>query len=255
MGRLLLLELKKLAKPVIAVLVILTVLTCVLSCTLFRSYSLQYTLDKWEIGTEYIGLLFPLFVTVPVCWQLYYERRNRFLVYTLPRVSKGRYLVSKWLACALSAFALLFVPYVLSALSALYLAPDTGLNPDLMPNYTHVFQTYYTEHPVTYMLLLSAWKGFLGVLTMTFGFVFAMYSVNIFVVLTAPFVYMILENFALSILRAAPYRFATAFEPSSISAGVITPASYIIGPLLLCVMIGIVILYFTKFRKRTVYPL
>ena len=67
MGRLILLELKKLAKPVIAVLVILTVLTCVLSCTLFRSYSLQYALDKWEIGTEYIGLLFPLFVTIPVC--------------------------------------------------------------------------------------------------------------------------------------------------------------------------------------------
>ena len=239
MGRLILLELKKLAKPVTMTLAVLTVLSCVLSCTLFQAYSLAYVLDKWEIGTEYIGLLFPLFVTAPVCWQLYYERRDRFLVYTLPRVSKGRYLAAKWLACALLAFVLLFVPYVLSALSALYLAPYMDLHPEWVIPYRHVFQTIYTEYPIIYMLLLSAWKGFLGVLTMTFGFVLAMYSTNIFVVLTAPFVYMILENFTLTALRAEPYRFVTAFEPSINSD--ITPGS--------------VILYFPKLSTRPVYPL
>ncbi len=35
---------------------------------------------------------------------------------------------------------------------------------------------------------------------MTFGFVLAMYSSNLFVLLTAPFVYMILENFTLAVL-------------------------------------------------------
>ena len=98
MGRMVLLELKKLSKPVLAALATLTAVTCVLCCTLFRDYTLCYVLDKWEIGTEFIGLLFPLFVTIPVCWQLYYERRDRFIVYTLPRVSKRRYLTAKWIA-------------------------------------------------------------------------------------------------------------------------------------------------------------
>ena len=255
MRRMLLLELKKLSKPILAAMAVLTAVTCVLCCTLFRDYTLRYVLDKWEIGTEFIGLLFPLFVTIPICWQLYYERRDRFIVYTLPRVSKRRYLTVKWLACALSAFALLFVPYVLSGLSALYLAPYSELNPGISSEYSHVFQSLYTAYPLVYMFLLSLWKGLLGVLTMTFGFVLAMYSSNLFVVLTAPFVYLILENFTLSVLRLEKYRFVTAFEPSTIINTNLTAGSFLVGPLLMCVVIGLTALYFKKLRGRTVYPL
>ena len=242
-------ELKKLSKPVLAAMAVLTAVTCVLCCTLC------YVLDKWEIGTEFIGLLFPLFVTIPICWQLYYERRDRFIVYTLPRVSKRRYLTVKWLACALSAFALLFVPYMLSGLSALYLAPYQELNPELFPHYSHVFQTFYTEYPLVYLFLLSLWKSLLGVLTMTFGFVLAMYSSNLFVILTAPFVYLILENFTLSVLRLEKYRFITAFEPTTIFSTNLTAGSFFVGPLLLCAVTGLTVLYYTKLRKRSVYPL
>lgn len=255
MGRMVLLELKKLSKPVLAAMAVLTVVTCVLCCTMFWDYVLYYVLDKWEIGTEFIDLLFPLFVTVPVCWQLYYERRDRFIVYTLPRVSRRRYLTAKWLACALSAFALLFVPHVLSGLSSLYLAPYKELNPEWSLHYVHVFQTLYTEFPLVYMFLLSLWKGLLGVLTMTFGFVLAMYSSNLFVVLTAPFVYLILENFTLSVLRMERYRFVTAFEPTVIADEYLTAGSFFAGPLLLCAVIGLTALYFKKLRGRAVYPL
>ena len=103
------LEVKKICKPVLTAMLGTTVLTCALTCTLYQNYSIYFRLDTWEIGTEYLGLLFPLLVTVPVCWQLYYERRDRFIVYTLPRISKTGYLTAKWLACALSAFLILFV--------------------------------------------------------------------------------------------------------------------------------------------------
>lgn len=255
MGRMVLLELKKLSKPVLAALAALTAVTCVLCCTLFRDYTLCYVLDKWEIGTEFIGLLFPLFVTIPVCWQLYYERRDRFIVYTLPRVSKRRYLTAKWIACAIAAFALLFVPYALSGLSALYLAPYMELHPEWVTPYRHIFQMLYTQYPLVYMLLLSVWKGFLGVLTMTFGFVLALYSANLFVVLTAPFVYMILENFTLGVLGAEAYRFVAAFELGRLDPWNTSPVSFVAGPLLLSVVIGLTALYFKKLRGRAVYPL
>ncbi len=65
MLRLLKLELGKIFKPVITTTAILTVLTCILTCVLQRDYTVYFHIDAWEIGTEYIALLFPLFVTIP----------------------------------------------------------------------------------------------------------------------------------------------------------------------------------------------
>ena len=196
MLRLLKLELGKIFKPVITTTAILTVLTCILTCVLQRDYTVYFHIDAWEIGTEYIALLFPLFVTIPVCWQLYYERRDRFIVYTLPRISKQKYLSIKWAACALSGFCILFIPYVMSLLCALYVVTPANVLPP-HDKYSHFLLTLYVQFPLIYGLLLSAWKALLGVLTMTFGFVLALFSRNIFVILTAPFVYVILENFIL----------------------------------------------------------
>ena len=190
MLRLLKLELGKIFKPVITTTAILTVLTCILTCVLQRDYTVYFHIDAWEIGTEYIALLFPLFVTIPVCWQLYYERRDRFIVYTLPRISKQKYLSIKWAACALSGFCILFIPYVMSLLCALYVVIPANVLPP-HDKYSHFLLTLYVQFPLIYGLLLSAWKALLGVLTMTFGFVLALFSRNIFVILTAPFVYVI----------------------------------------------------------------
>lgn len=247
------LEGKKIARPVLVTIGILTILTCILTCTLYREYSIHFELDPWEIGTEYMGLLFPLFVTIPVCWQLYYERRNRFLVYTLPRIGKRRYLSAKWCACAMSAFLILFIPYFVSAIFALYVQAPKELAPPY-EGYTHIFQTIYEQIPLLYALLLSLWKGLLGVLTMTFGFVLALYGGNIFVILTGPFIYVILENFVWSILGLANFRLVTAFEPTSMSTLVINSGSFIAGPLLMCCVIMLVVFYFKKIRKRPIYP-
>ena len=71
---------------------------------------------------------------------------------------------------------------------------------------------------------------FLGVLVMTFGFVLAMYGKNIFVILTMPFIYTVLENFGWSILGMPQFRFVTAFEPSCLSSHVVTVAYLAVGP-------------------------
>ena len=253
MLRLLKLELKKLSKTTLLAIAVLTVLTCILTCTMYQEYSIYFKLDAWEIGTEYIGLFFPLFVTVPVCWELYYERRDRFLVYTLPRTPKRAYLSVKWLACSISAFLILFIPYIASALCALYInTPNIKPTPG---HFDHIWYTLYTQLPLLYALLLAVWKGMLGVLTMTFGFALALYGKNIFVVLTAPFIYVILENFILSILSFPMYRFVTAFEPTSIVDQYINFGSFLVGPILMCLVIGLVILYFQKIKKCSVYTI
>ena len=247
------LEFKKTARPVLLTMALLTVLTCVLTCTITREYALYVPIDAWEVGTEYIGLLFPLFVAIPICWELYYERKNRFIVYTLPRIGRRRYLSAKWCACAISSFLILLVPYILSALCALYInRPERFWTPP--EGYLHVFHEIYTQAPLLYALLLSLWKSLLGVLVMTFGFLLALYGSNIFVILTAPFLYAILENFLWAVLGLPQYRFVTAFEPNSLSAEAVHPASFVVGPLLLCFVMVMVVVYYRAVKKRSAYP-
>ena len=61
-------EWKKIWIPVLLTLIVVTVAACTMTATMYPDYSLTYTLDAWEVGTEYLSLLYPLFVVLPVCW-------------------------------------------------------------------------------------------------------------------------------------------------------------------------------------------
>ena len=94
-------EWKKVFLPVLLTTVLLAIAMSVLSCTIYQNYVLHYDLEAWEVGTELFSLLYPLFVVVPLCWNLYYERKNNFLLYVTPRVKIKKYLTAKWIAYAL----------------------------------------------------------------------------------------------------------------------------------------------------------
>lgn len=247
-------EWKKVRFPVLATILLLTVIACILSCTLYKGYILQYDLEAWEIGTEMFGLLFPLFVVLPLCWNLYYERKNNFLLYVLPRVSERKYLTAKWFVYALGAFFILMIPYFVSAIFALYIkAPIPAYIPQAEDSpFAHVFLSAFTQKPLMYAVALSCWKGLLGVLTMSFGFVLSMYVKNVFVILTGPFVYSVLENFVFSILRFERYRLIMSFEPTSISSNAVSPSSFFVGPVLLMAVIFLTAFFLKNIRKNSV---
>ena len=145
----------------------------------------------------------------------------------------------------------------MSLFCALYVVIPANVLPP-HDKYSHFLLTLYVQFPLIYGLLLSAWKALLGVLTMTFGFVLALFSRNIFVILTAPFVYVILENFILASLSSASldlatYRFVTAFEPTC--KEYINLGSFIVGPVLMCLVIGAIILYCTKVKRQAIYTI
>ena len=191
-------ECKKMFLPVLLTTVALTIIMCVLIEKLYLSYTLHYDLEAWEVGTGGFSLLYPLFVVIPLCWNLYYERKNNFLLYIAPRVPVKKYLTAKWTAYALGAFCIMAVPYLLSAVYAIDI--KVPVVPPETNTFSHVFQTAFVEKPLLYAAVLSCWRGVIGILAMTFGFVLAMYCKNIFVILTGPFIYSILENFIMAIL-------------------------------------------------------
>ena len=116
-------EWKKVFLPVLLTTVLLAIAMSVLSCTIYQNYTLHYDLEAWEVGTELFSLLYPLFVVVPLCWNLYYERKNNFLLYVMPRVKIKKYLTAKWIAYALGTLCIIVIPYILSAVFALYVKP------------------------------------------------------------------------------------------------------------------------------------
>jgi hypothetical protein len=238
---------RKVMAPTGIAIAIISIFACALSAVLAPSYSLQYELESWEIGTEFLSVLYSLFVVIPLCWNLYYERKDNFLLYIAARTSLKRYLFAKWISYAVGAVLIIVVPSVISAFFVLYIkepiVPFAG-NP-----FSHIFAETFINAPWVYVASLSLWRGVLGVLMTTFGFVLALFRKNIFVILVSPFVYSILENFILAILRLERYRLVTAFDPVSVTLGAITPASFAVGPALLLITIGATALALSRKNK------
>ena len=81
---------------------------------------------------------------------------------------------------------------------------------------------------------------------MTFGFVLALYRKNIFVILTGPFMYSILENFVLSTLRLESYRLVVSFDPTVVNPQVVSIFSFLVGPIVLGIVIGLTAFLLSK---------
>jgi|SRR5690625_2952606 len=265
MKNLMLLEWKKVKWPVLIVLLVATAASMILSSTLYKGYSLEYDLEAWEVGMDYLNFLFPLIASLPVGWLMYYERKDNFIIYTLPRVSKRKYLLSKWIVLAGSAGVTMFIVMFVGVLTALYLKPE--IIPDLSQVdpitgelissilSDHFMGELFANHPVIYGLLISVWRGALAGIIATLAFVLSLYVENLFVILTGPFIYEILENFILSVLGIPEYRLATSFgQGGGLDLTDINKLSLAVGPLLLILFISILVFYFKRIKKMTVYP-
>ena len=75
--------------------------------------------------------------------------------------------------CTGSIFVLWRSLYLLSAVYAIDI--KAPVVPPETNTFSHVFQTAFVEKPLLYAAVLSCWRGVIGILAMTFGFVLAMY--------------------------------------------------------------------------------
>ena len=237
-------EWKKVFLPVLLTTVLLAIAMSVLSCTIYQNYVLHYDLEAWEVGTELFSLFYPLFVVVPLCWNLYYERKNNFLLYVMPRVKIKKYLTAKWIAYALGTLCIIVIPYILSAVFAIYVKPPVV--PFVENPFSHIFENAFIKAPLLYAVALSLWRGIVSLFVMTFGFVLALYCKNIFVILTGPFMYSILENFVLAILCLERLRLVVAFDPTTVNPEVVSIFSFFFGPIVLSIVIGLTAFLLSK---------
>lgn len=268
MKNLLLLEWRKLRWPVLLSMVGLTITISILSGTLYKSYSLEHDLEAWEVGIAIIVFLFPLISVLPVGWLMYFERKDQFLMYTLPRVKKSRYLLSKWIVVASSSFLIMFVAMFIGVITALYIKPDivpfygyldsvTG-EPKPRLERDHFMGSMFVHHPLIYGLLLSLWQGLLSAIIATLGFIFSLFINNIFIILTGPFIYVLMENFIFQIqpLRnsLSNYRIYISFSPEFYDTVKYGYWPLLISPFLALLFTSFIAFYCRKIKKIKVYP-
>ena len=146
----------------------------------------------------------------------------------------------------------MFVSMFIGALIALYIKPeivpyigtyDMVTNEPILIQDRHILGNLFVNQPLMYSFLISIWMGF----------VLSLYIDNIFIILTGPFIYTILENFILSVLRVPQYRLVTSFDPTIVDEKMITVFSMIAGPMIAILFIGLIVVFNSKIKKTLIY--
>lgn len=215
-------------------------------------YMYDYNIEIWEQSGEFFTFLFPLIAVVPTCWLMFYEKKNGFLSYTITRVARKKYIITKWLTVALGGAFIVFLVSFVGLLISLFVIPDVNISNAETARGAFISH-YYINSPLLYGFVLSCWRFILAFLIATFAFVISLFIKNLFIILTGPFIYSILENFTLAILNVPQFRLVTSFDPSAISSEILSIGNLFIGPLILIGCIVVLILYFIYIKNTPVY--
>lgn len=212
--------------------------------------SIYYPIEMWLYSQTILTMFYPLFCTIPFCWELLSERKSGFLKSILNRVSLNRYLIIRYLNSLLIVSLIIFVVSFVGAIFA------EGI---LVPQHQTIFESHIgqylwgdilVESPLLYAFFLSLWRIVLAGLYYTFAFLLVLFCQNSFIALTGPFIYSILENYFMSIVGSPADSMVTSFYITRLAPGYTAIHDLLVGPtILLVICILVFICGIIKFRQ------
>ena len=245
-------EINKLKYPYIVSIIVAILYSCLMIIPVTSGYSYNYNIEVWEESGQLFTVLFPLFACIPTIWLMYFERKDGFISYTVTRISKKKYILVKWLVVSIGGAFIVFLVSFAGLITTLFFMPDvekTGTDYAI----NSFAGDFFVHKPFLYGLILSFWRMFIGFIVATFGFILSLFINNIFIVLTGPFVYSVLENYILAFSGIPQYRLLTSFEPHALTPSAITIERLLVGPSILLVFSFGLLLYFKYVKKTSVY--
>lgn len=214
-----------------------------------QGHSIKYPIELWYFAQDWLAAVYPLLCSVPFCWETFYQRKSGYLQYVANRKSPPGYLIQRYFFSLGQVIVLIFVVSFFSAVVALHLISPAHPSEQSFMQY-EAWGEMIINSPIQYVLLLSAWRVIPSCLIYSLGYVLAVFGKNILIVLTGPFVYSIVENFAFSAINAPYLSLITSFFPGRLSADSITPARMLAGPATLFVIIAAIFLSkYVRHRK------
>ena len=228
-------------------IVCITVL-CIAEYGVAKGSAVNFPIELWIDGSNILDFFFPLIVTLPFTWTLYYEKKDGFINYAAMRMDKKKYIVRKILSGVLVVFVMTFVIYYSGLLvSVIVLKPETVVDDARL--YEYILGTLQAEKPLLFGVAWCVWKAFIGSIICVFGYVIALVVDNLFVVALFPFLYCTIENFVTGTLNLEEYSIVTTYILNRLSPTGMTIFNYVAG-LISFVVIGTVIVMFLENKKK-----
>lgn len=245
--------LKRLSIPFIIACVIGLIYYAVMLIVTSRNTAISYPIELWIYSGDLFVFTYPLFCSVPFCWLMYYERRRGYLNFVHSRISLKKYFTVHYLCGGLLAFLCIFFISFSGLILALFCIEPQVVIPDYGNMIRNLFGSVKINQPLLYGFLLSAWRGFIGLLMYTFSYLLSLSSKHLFVILTGAFIYSIIENFLTGILQCSIFSICTSFYPERMNweAFSISPIlALATGPLILIIVCAFLTLYVVSSRRR-----
>lgn len=216
---------------------------------------LELPIMAWVYSSDFFALVYPIFCSVPFCWIIYYEKKDGYFNYVHTRIEIEKYLQTHYLCGSLMAFICVFVISFLGALISTCFVKPIYPSLDWENDINEILRSFMGKmiinQPLLYGLLLSLWRGFIGMLIYTFSFLISLISRHLLVILTGGFIYAILENFVTAMMGCSNISLCYAFDPSSLNWDCFSLSPYIsmlIGPLVLSLFCIILFKNYVKQR-------
>lgn len=215
-----------------------------------KGTAVNYNIEIWIDACSIIDFFFPLLVTLPFTWKLYFERKNGFLTYVSVRTDKRKYIIQKILSGVAAVFIMVFSIYYIGLIIAIFLVkPETVISDNIL--YKYIWGSIQAEKPLIFGIFWCVWKGFTGTVICVFGYGIALLADNIFVIALFPFLYCMLENFVTGTLKFEKYSICTAYILNRLSPKVMKVFNYCAG-IISFIIVGSIIIFVWSYRKKRV---
>lgn len=230
--------------------IVAALVLCVIEIYMAKTTAVAYNIELWIDACNILDFFFPLLVTLPFCWRIYFERKDKYIEYVCVREEKKKYIFKKILSGMISSFSMVYVSYFVGLVVAVYVVnPEVVMENDILQRY--LFGTMQAEQPLLFGIFWCVWKAFIGALICGFGYVVALVVDNLFVIALLPFIYCTLENFVTATLRLEKYSFCTSYILNRLSPDSMKISNCGIGVVSFLV-VGSVIILGLFYRKKQV---
>ncbi len=208
---------------------------------------IYYPIDPYIYGSSPVDFFLPLLLTIPFSFYTYHIVKNGFIDYAGVRISKKKYITYYMLSSLISCFVMVFVANLLAIVFSINIA---SISQEFSkPSYAgYLLGNLQMNSPLRFGIIWSLYKAFVATLICLFGQIISLYIGNLFLVLLAPFIYSVLENFITGILKIPQFSFMTALILNRLDENLMNPINIIIG-----ILVYSLVIYLTYRLLRSRY--
>ncbi|OON91343.1 MAG: hypothetical protein ATN34_03900 [Epulopiscium sp. Nele67-Bin002] len=242
-------SLKEYRLPMFITYLLTTIYYSVCCYFIQNSSVVNYPLEVWHWGGEYVTYFLPLIAVAPFSFVLYAKLKEGFINYASIRKSRRLIMTKEIVQAMLAASITVFCIFVTVLILVLSFSEPNATNNNLQ-NYP--FGEMQVNSPMLFGVIWSAWLAFASSLFILFSSLLATNLDNYFVITLLPFAYFHCENLVTALLRIPQISLATSITLNRLKPSAMTNYIYVIGIVSFIIVI-VVTNIGLKYRKGLLY--